>query len=140
MRRLKRMQGGFTLMEVLLIMAIVGILAAIAIPTYNAQVEKGRLADASAALTENAHFLERWYADNGSYKNGAVWPTLPVTGTDFYTISFTAQPAGSDGNSYTLQAKPRAPFNSTSAKYLRLDQDGNLQTCSTSDGTERCEL
>ena len=140
MRRPILKSDGFTLIELVIAVAIVGILAAIAIPTYNSQVEKGRLADARAALTEDGHFLERWYADNGSYKNGAAWPTLPVTGTDYFTISFTAQPSSSDGNSYNLQAMPRPQFNSGNAKYLRMDQDGNIQTCSAPGGTEQCEL
>lgn len=51
--------SGFTLMELMIVVAIVGILAAVAIPSYRESVARGQRAEAKAALLENAQFLER---------------------------------------------------------------------------------
>ena len=60
-------QRGFTLVEVMVIVGIIAILAAIAVPTYDAQKRKGYRTDAVRALTESAQLQERWYSNNGTY-------------------------------------------------------------------------
>lgn len=133
---------GFTLIEILITLAVIAILSAIALYSYSTQIEKTRLADARSALAQNAQFMERWYADNGSYKKtSSSWPTLPITETDYYTISFTSLASGTDGSAYKLQASPKPQTGSISsgAKYLKLDQDGNMLTC-YQNGNEYCNL
>lgn len=105
-------QQGFTLIELMIVMAIVGILAAIAYPAYTDSVRKSRRADAKAALLEDAGFLERYYSTNFRYTaaaGGSTGPTLPVlqvpreTGaTATYNLSLQAV----SDSSYTLQAVP----------------------------------
>ena len=64
-----RKQVGFTLIELMIVVVIVAILAAIAYPSYQEQVERGRLAEGKAVLTQAATRMERCYSTKGTYKN-----------------------------------------------------------------------
>ena len=73
--------AGFTLTELMITVAIVGILASIAYPSYQDSVRKSRRGDAKAALMENAGFMERYYSTNFRYTataGTAGCPALPV--------------------------------------------------------------
>jgi type IV pilus assembly protein PilE len=97
---------GFTLIEVMIVVAIVAILAAIAIPSYQDQAIKTRRSDGMAALTNAAQYLERCFSQNGKYTacpghaNGASvasdegWYSVGiVTTTSTYTLTATPQRA-----------------------------------------------
>ena len=58
---------GFTLIELLIAMAVIGILAAIALPSYSTQIRKSRRADAVTALSAYQQAQERWRANNATY-------------------------------------------------------------------------
>jgi type IV pilus assembly protein PilE len=60
-------QAGFTLIELMIAVALIGILAAIALPAYNDSVRKSRRSDAVATLTAMQQAQERWRANNASY-------------------------------------------------------------------------
>jgi len=62
-----RNESGFTLIEVMIVVVIVSILAAVGYPAYQSQVEKGHLSEGRAALTEVASQLERCFSRFGSY-------------------------------------------------------------------------
>jgi type IV pilus assembly protein PilE len=62
-----RYSRGFTLIELMIVVAIVGILAMIAYPSYTEQVRKSRCADATSALLGLANALQRHQTDNGTY-------------------------------------------------------------------------
>ncbi len=64
-----RRSAGFTLIELLIAVAVIGILAAIAIPSYQGYVERAKRADAHAGLTEAAGILERCYTVYTSYND-----------------------------------------------------------------------
>ena len=68
---LKR-QRGFTLMEVMITVAIVGILAAIAFPSYQDSLRKSRRTDGKNALTQAVANMERFYAQNNTYATAAL--------------------------------------------------------------------
>jgi type IV pilus assembly protein PilE len=112
---------GFTLIEVMIVAAIVAILAAIAYPSYQDSVRKSRRADAKSILLQAGQFMERFYTENFCYSNlrnpvtGAICtgPAValpltqsPTTGTPYYII--TLPPATLTPTAFILTATPQA--------------------------------
>jgi type IV pilus assembly protein PilE len=98
-------QTGFTLIELMITVAIIAIIAAIAYPSYQEQVRETRRANAKADLLELSSYMERYYTERFTY-TGAVLPFLTSPkqgGSAFYNLSFPAPPSA---NSYTIQADP----------------------------------
>ena len=117
MNRMRRRRG-FTLIEILIVVAVIGILAAIAYPAYQDQVRKSRRGQVKADLTELAQLLERNFTeanryDQDSQLNAIAIPLPPAvptppffnqsprTGTTFYNISGVLTPS-----TFTLSAAP----------------------------------
>jgi len=95
-------KNGFTLIELMITVAIVAILAAIAYPSYQDSVMKTRRGIAQSELMEAASFMERYFTENNTY----VGATLPATiSSDFYGYSFSATPTAT---AYTVRAIPTA--------------------------------
>lgn len=100
-------QRGFTLVELMVTVAIAAILAAIAYPAYTGYVQRARRADAQAALMELAGWMERRYSTSFRYDetNGGD-PTLPTPSSQsvstYYTFTVTLTP--SSGRSATVPA------------------------------------
>lgn len=109
--------AGFTLIELVVVIAIIGILAAIAWPTYTDQVRKARRSDGKAALQDLASKLEQFYLDNKTYSSGLA--ALGYTSLDgdgkatsndrWYKVSVVAPVAGACPitNCYALIAEPQ---------------------------------
>lgn len=93
---------GFSLIELMVTVAIVAILVAVAYPSYQNHVVKTRRAAAQACLLELAQFMERYYATNLKY-TGATLPNTSCRSdlTGHYTFGFSGTP---DATSFTLQA------------------------------------
>ena len=97
---------GFTLIELMVVLAVAAILAAVAFPSYRGQVAKGRRADGKQALVELAQRLERFYTERGTFAgaalgSGGFYPAVSSGG--YYSLAITSQSA--DG--FTLSATPR---------------------------------
>lgn len=88
-QRMQRVQAGFTLIELMIVVAIVGILTAVAYPSYAEYVRRGHRADARAGLLQTQQWLERSATATGLYPT-ALPATLTWAGdaTKRYTIGF----------------------------------------------------
>ncbi len=99
---------GFTLIEVMITVAIIGILSAVALPAYNDYIIRGSLADASTGLSSMRAQMERYYQDNRTYASTGsfVTPcaTTPATSRTFnkFVVSCAATPSAT---AFTLQAQ-----------------------------------
>ena len=103
-----RRNSGFTLIELMIVVAIVGILSAVAYPSYTEYIRRGSRSEATAALMEAQQFMERYYGANNRYSTAANGnPALPArlqnipASSTRYTLSVAATV-----NSYTLTATP----------------------------------
>lgn len=113
-----RFERAFTLIELMIAVAIVAVLASVAMGEYTQHLQKTRRIDAKLALNELAGFMERHYAINGRYTAPGNPNTVPVTlpfstvpqgatGNDvMYSISFPTSPAPTL-TTYQLNAVPR---------------------------------
>ena len=105
---------GFTLIELLIAIAILGIITAIALPSYQNYVQQSNRAVAKAILLENAQFMEQFYTENNRYDQdlGGTAVTLPIVqsprpgggGAIQYNISFQGGVPGQQA--FVLQAVP----------------------------------
>jgi type IV pilus assembly protein PilE len=107
MFRYNKIALGFTLIELMIVVAIIGILAAIAYPSYTAYVARGHRAEAKQGLLELAQFMERTYTEQNSYQPGGASPVLPYTtmpksGTTVYNLAL--DPAATSATTYKLTA------------------------------------
>ncbi|MGI0119476.1 type IV pilin protein [Zooshikella sp. RANM57] len=136
-------KNGFSLIELMIVVAIIAIIAAIAYPSYQNHVLRTRRADAQAALMQMSQAMERAYTE----ASPNTYPTALGTGTGklnfpseapldgdnkFYDLKIAA----ADGTSYSLTAKPKAGqtgdgllrYESTGRK-CRFNTDGAAGTC-----------
>lgn len=102
--RAKGRMRGITLIELLIVVVIVGILAAVAYPSYQNQVRKSKRADGKAELLETAQELERCYSRFGRYNDGNCPVAFPITSPEgHYTLTAPTMTAVS----FTLDAAPQ---------------------------------
>lgn len=92
----RRLSGrGFTLIELMIVVAVVAVLAAIALPSYHESVRKGRRGQAKADLVEAVQLAERYRTVNNTYSGFTLSSTgSPATGTAFYTLALDVEDGG----------------------------------------------
>lgn len=137
MRNFCKQKKGFSLVEMLIVVAIAAILATIAYPSFMEQIRKARRADAQTVLMEAAQYMERFYTENNRYDkdsggNDTSLPARltqsPIDGTTkYYTITIEAKTT----STYTLRATPKGDqagngfLEITHTRSKSWDQDNN---------------
>lgn len=127
-------QKGFTLIELMIAVAIIGILAGIALPSYFEHLIKSRRVAAAGCMLEKVQFMERYYADKLTYVGGAP----AVSGCDaelgdYYTIGISG---AAGANTFTITAVPQgSQQKDTTCKTLSVDQAG-LRSVTGSAGSD----
>lgn len=124
-----RNRRGFTLIEMLVVIAIIAILASIAYPSYRDQVSKSRRSDAKTALARAAQLQERFFTQNGSYKNTIADLGGNTSPEKYYNMSVSIQgtagcTVGGKFYCYLLTAQPTGAQASDDCGSLRLDHTG----------------
>lgn len=104
MNKMFRTQG-FTLMELMIAVIVIGILAAIAYPAYTDHMNRARRADGKAALLNMANYMEHYYTENNGY-NGATVTAIGLTNANSQEGYYTLSISDLTNTSYTLTATP----------------------------------
>lgn len=112
--------GGFTLIELMVVVAVIAILAAIAYPSYLEYVIKSRRTAAAACVQQHAQVMERYFTTNLTYV-GAPGPVCDGGVPAFYTVGFSGALAA---RAYTIQAVPTGSQRDPRCGTLTLNAQG----------------
>ncbi len=137
--RIHNKHRGFSLIELMIVVGIVALLAAVVYPSYQEQVRKARRGQAKADLSEILQDAERYYSVNNTYTQfviPAVKQKSPRTGTTFYNIQIAA---GATGNTIAFTATPVAGGAQANDRcgILTINQAGT-KTISTQEPIDQC--
>ena len=109
----RRLARGFSLIELMIVVAIVAILVAIAYPNYTDSVRRSNRSDGRAALMQAAQNLERYFTENNTYLGATIAedPDTDIWATDtstegYFTLDFSVVPTAT---TYTLRATAVGP-------------------------------
>lgn len=119
-RRMAGRQAGFSLIELMIVVAIIAIIASIAYPGYQRYVVKSRRAAVEACLLQHAQLMERHYTTQLTYV-GAAAPTCEANLANFYAVGFDGAVTA---RNYTVQAVPSSSQPDGQCGTLTLDAQG----------------
>jgi type IV pilus assembly protein PilE len=119
---------GFSLLELLVALAIMAVLVAIAVPSYAEYIARARRVEARAGLLEAAHWMERWRTERGRYDDAASanqpppgfpWRQIPPVGVPNYTVAVVAT-----ATTYRITATATRGMAADVCESLSIDETG----------------
>ena len=134
MKALKAVQKGFTLIEVMIVVAIIGILAAIAMPNYTEYVNRARATEATSALADMRTRMEQYFQDNRKYDgNNVLLCAAPTsTNTQFFAFNCSVVPTAT---AYTLSAVGAGAM---AGYQYNIDQNNSKSSSTPNSGGGNC--
>ena len=129
MNKIKKLEKGFTLIELMIVVLIVGILSAIAYPSYQDYVRNSKLPEATSRLAELKNKMEYFFQDERTYNGGCAEGSIKELLASTKNFKYTCQ---ASGETYTLHAI--GITNQVSAFDFSINQIGQKQTLSAPDG------
>lgn len=104
----KKRITGFTLIELMIVVAVVGILAAIAYPSYTEYVRKARRSDGKSGVLDISQLMEKYFTENTFYSGLVLSAAQQVSPEKHYTIAFDSAPGGAGICAATATTSPSA--------------------------------
>jgi len=119
--------SGFTLIELMLVVMIIGILASIAYPSYQDYMTRTRRVEAEGIMLEITSLIERTFTETGTYVGAALpFNQSPKSGNAMYNIAYSAGPTAT---SFTLSATPQGTQAAADTRCTVLSLDGAGVKC-----------
>jgi type IV pilus assembly protein PilE len=124
----QRVSRGFTLIEVMIVVAIIGILSAVAYPAYQDYVIRSKVPQATSNLATLQTKMEQWFQDQRSYLNGAACGVASANDTTNSYFNFTC---AATATTYTVTATGKSQM---AGFIYTVDQDGIRKTTAAPSG------
>lgn len=128
-----RRTSGFTLLEIMIVVAIIGILSAVALPAYTNYVKRGKIVEATSGLADMAVKLEQFFQDNRTYVGACAAGTAAPLPADAPNSNFDFACPTLSGTTYTVTATGKAAKNMVGFVYS-VDQTNTRRTVTVGTG------
>lgn len=139
-------QSGFTLIELMIVVAVIGLLTTIALPSYNGYVARGKRAEARAEVLKAEGWLERYFTENNRYSDtptstvnaafSARFGSVPASGSANYII--TLPTASLSATTYVILATRTGSMTGDACGNYSKSNTGTLTVVSSSGDTSNC--
>lgn len=120
---MKNVQKGFTLLELMIAVAILGILTLITYPSYKTYIRRVRLSEVRTTLLHNAQTMERYYRQKGTFEN---YDQTKLKQNKYFKITLSKSP-----DHFTLQATPNPTTNDGETCVVTLNDGGTIAASGT---------